>query len=78
MKQHEITLSQLPLNKKGYIKKLNCSETIRRRLLDLGFVENACITPVFESPSSEPRAFAIRGTLIALRKEDTSQIYIGI
>lgn len=76
MKKQAKTLNELPLNTKGYIKKLNCSENIKRRLLDLGFVEGACITPVLISPSKDPRAFSIRGTLIAIRKEDANFINI--
>jgi len=78
MKQKEKTLNDLPLNKKGSIKKLNCNETIRRRLLDLGFIEGTCITPILVSPSQDPRAFSIRGTLIAIRKEDANFINISI
>lgn len=76
MKQQEKTLNQLPLNTKGIIQKLNCQENIRRRLLDLGFVKGASITPVLISPSQDPRAFSIRGTLIAIRKEDANLITI--
>lgn len=76
MKQYEMTLNQLPLDTKGYIKKINCTENIKRRLLDLGFVEGACVTPVLISPSLDPRAFSVRGTLIAIRKEDTKLINI--
>ncbi len=77
MNQKEKTLNELPLNTKGYIKKLNCHGNIRRRLLDLGFVEGASITPVLISPSQDPRAFSIRGTLIAIRKEDANFININ-
>lgn len=76
MKQQEKTLNQLPLNTKGMIQKLNCQGNIRRRLLDLGFVKGATITPVLISPSQDPRAFSIRGTLIAIRKEDANLITI--
>lgn len=76
MKQQEKTLNQLPLNTKGIIQKLNCQGNIRRRLLDLGFVKGASITPVLISPSQDPRAFSIRGTLIAIRKEDANLITI--
>ncbi len=34
------------------------------------------ITPVLISPSKDPRAFSIRGTLIAIRKEDAKFITI--
>ncbi len=77
MKQQEKTLNQLPLNTKGNIQKLNCQGNIRRRLLDLGFVKGATITPVLISPSQDPRAFSIRGTLIAIRKEDANLITIN-
>lgn len=76
MKQSIQTLNKLPLNTKGYIKELNCNGNIRRRLLDLGFVEGSCITPVLISPSQDPRAFFVRGTLIAIRKEDASLINV--
>lgn len=76
MKQQKKTLDDLPLNTKGYIQKLNCHGNIRRRLLDLGFVEGACVTPVLISPSQDPRAFSIRGTLIAIRKEDANLINV--
>ena len=68
------TLNDLPLNTKGYIEKLNCEGNIRRRLLDLGLVKDSPIVPVLISPSKDPRAFDIRGTLIAIRKEDAKCI----
>ena len=77
MVKKNLTLNDLPLQHKGYIKKLNCDGTIRRRLLDLGFVEGSCITPVLVSPLHDPRAFFIRGTLIAIRKEDANLISIS-
>ena len=76
MEQQEKNLNALPLNAKGYIKKLNCTGNIRRRLLDLGFVEGTSIIPVLISPLQDPRAFFIRGTLIAIRKEDADFIKI--
>ena len=71
-----MTLSELPLDKRGYIKNLNCKENIKRRLLDLGLVEGSCIIPVLISPLQDPRAFSVRGSLIAIRKEDTNFINI--
>lgn len=76
MNQNIITLSDLPINTKGYINSLNCNGNIRRRLLDLGLVKNSSITPILSSPSGDPRAFEIRGTLIAIRKEDANLINV--
>ena len=73
----EVTnLSQLPLNKYGTIQELKCDGNIRRRLLDLGLVKGTKIKPVLVSPSKDPRAFEVRGSLIAIRKEDAENIGI--
>lgn len=69
-------LSELPINTKAYIDSLNCNGNIRRRLLDLGLVKDSSITPILQSPSGDPKAFEIRGTLIAIRKEDANLINI--
>ena len=50
---------------------------IRRRLLDLGFVHGSYITPILESPSNGLRAFYIRGSLIAIRDEDSALIIVN-
>lgn len=69
-------LSQLPLNKNGRIDKIECGERIKRRLLDMGLVKGTNIVPILVSPSGDPRAFLVRGTIIAIRKEDAKHIKI--
>lgn len=70
-------LSQLPLNKNGRIVKIECDEGIKRRLLDMGLVKGTNIVPILVSPSGDPRAFLVRGTIIAIRKEDAKNIKIN-
>lgn len=70
-------LNQLPLNKSGKINKIECGEGIKRRLLDMGLVKGTEITPILISPSGDPRAFLVRGTIIAIRKEDAKNIKIN-
>ena len=69
-------LSLLPLNKNGRIDKIECDEGIKRRLLDMGLVKGTNIVPILVSPSGDPRAFLVRGTIIAIRKEDAKYIKI--
>lgn len=76
MKKNVISLSQLPLNKNGIIKEVKCEGNIKRRLLDLGLVKGTNIMPVLVSPSKDPRAFVIRGSIIAIRKEDAEKIEV--
>ena len=48
----------------------------RRRLLDLGFVKGADISIDLMNPLGEPNAYLIKGTSIALRKNQASKILI--
>ena len=69
-------LSDLKINKKGYIKQINTNENLRKRLLDLGFIYNTPIKPIFTNPSNDSRAYEIRGSLIAIRKSDAKNILL--
>ena len=71
-----MTLNKLEINKTGYIKNLNCNESVKRRLLDLGLIDGTPITSLFVSPSGDPTANEVRGSVIALRVEDASLIDI--
>lgn len=78
MNQKKISLNDLPLNTCGKVFNINSSCNIYRRLLDLGIVKNTKIIPVLKSPSGDPRAYEVRGTLIALRYEDAENIEVII
>lgn len=48
----------------------------RNRLLDLGFVPGSPVVLDFLSPLANPAAYRVRGSLIALRREQAEQVYI--
>jgi len=73
-----MALNELPLGYKGKVQELRSYGTERRRMLDLGLVKNTPVCPLFQSPSGDPIAYLIRGTVIALRKEDAEKILIYI
>ena len=73
---NQYSLDNLPLNKNGYIIDLKSNGNLRRRMLDLGLVKNTLIKPVFVSPSGNPRAYQVRGSIIAIRKKDAQLIEI--
>ena len=75
---NEMLLSDLPMNTVCNVIGLDCAGIIRRRLLDLGIVNGTKITSLFKSPSGDPVAFDIRGSTIALRKEDSCKIKIKV
>ncbi len=51
--------------------------TERNRLLDLGFVPGSPVELGFRGPFVSPAAYRVRGSLIALRREQSEQVYIG-
>ena len=71
-----MTLDTLDINKTALIISLNCENNLRRRLLDLGLVPNTNVTALFTSPFGNPVAYSVRGSIIALRKEDSKFIKI--
>ncbi len=58
------------------VKRILSSGSIRRRLLDIGLIENTKIECLGKSPCGEPTAFLIRGAVIAIRSEDCRNIII--
>ncbi|MBE6787213.1 MAG: ferrous iron transport protein A [Ruminococcaceae bacterium] len=65
--------------KKGQIciiDKILILGDMRRRLLDLGLISGTKVKCVEVSPFGDPKAFSIRGAVIALRKSECKQILI--
>lgn len=73
-----IPLNQLQLGKKGKVKELKSSGNIRRRMLDLGLINDTEVEALHKSPSGDPTAYHIRGAVIALRREEAGSILIDI
>lgn len=73
----KITLDKLPINEIGKITKLKVNDGLKRRLQDLGLIENTMIKAMYKSPLKDPTAYKVRGSIIALRKNDTKNIYIS-
>ncbi len=72
-----IPLCCVPVGRCARLRCLSLSDgSMRRRLLDLGLIEGTCITCLQKSPSGDPTAYFIRGTVIALRAEDAAHILV--
>ena len=70
------TLNNVDLNNNVKVSKVNCVESIKRRILDLGIIEGTKIKPVLKSPLGDPTAYEVRGSIISLREEDSKKIEI--
>lgn len=69
-------LFDLKVGENGTIKKLLSTGSMRRRLLDIGLINDTNVTCVGQSPTGDPKAFLIRGAVIAIRSEDCKSILI--
>ncbi|MGE4353402.1 MAG: ferrous iron transport protein A [Oscillospiraceae bacterium] len=72
-----IPLNRLSPGDKAVVKKLLASGNMRRRLLDIGLIENTPVECLGRSPGGDPSAFFIRGAVIAIRSEDCADILVG-
>lgn len=71
-------LSELKKGERAIIVRVNLNGLTKRRLYDLGFIPDTEISVAFESPLGDPVAYIVRGTLIALRKEESENIEIEL
>jgi DtxR family Mn-dependent transcriptional regulator len=75
---HAVRLADLSTGQTAHVLGLDdaCQGYSRRRLMDLGFTEGATIRPALSTFAGDPRAYEIRGTLVALRRDQASHILV--
>jgi DtxR family Mn-dependent transcriptional regulator len=71
-------LAELPLGQPGKVVSISpaCRGAERRRFMDLGILPDTLIMAELRSPSGDPTAYRLRGTLIALRREQANLINV--
>ncbi len=74
-----IRLSELRHGQQGRVERIDsaCRGFTRRRLLDLGLTTGAAVKAELRNAMGDPRGFRVRGTLIALRKEQADLVWIS-
>ena len=70
----KVTLSSLAVGEGMTVSYIGGEEAMRQRLYDIGVVENTYIRCVMISPLGDPKAYVIRGAVIALRGNDACNI----
>ena len=78
MKREAIPLMELTHDQRAEIVTLDDAVQgfTRRRFLDLGLTPGTVIYPELQNFFGDPRAYRVRGTLIALRKDQAAQIWV--
>ena len=61
---------------KARVVKITAERSMHRRLLDIGLVEGTLVECLGESPPGDPRAYLIRGAVIAIRSRDCRDILV--
>ena len=58
------------------VVRLDTQGYLRRRFMDIGLVEGTPVECLRKSPAGDPKAYLIRGAVIAIRKEDASSVLV--
>ena len=58
------------------VYKINTGGAMRRRLIDIGLIKDTKVECIGKSVAGDPRAYLIRGAVIALRNEDSKNILV--
>lgn len=71
-------LSALAAGESAVVFELDeeCRGFTRRRLQDLGLTPDARVEVALKNPFGDPRAFRVRGTMIALRRQQADHVWV--
>ncbi|MCL1790352.1 MAG: ferrous iron transport protein A [Peptococcaceae bacterium] len=69
-------LADLPQGSQATVIDIASTGGMRRRLQDLGLIKGTNVTCLRKSPLGDPIAYYIRGSVIALRSEDSSCVHV--
>ena len=73
-----VSLASLPPGQTAEVVALDdgCQGFSRRRLMDLGFTRGARLAPALQTFAGDPRAYRVRGTLVALRQDQARHVLV--
>lgn len=71
-----VFLNELRRGQAARVLGLSAAGVFGQRLRDLGLTDGTMVYCVQESPLGDPRAFLIRGAVIALRGEDSAKVLV--
>lgn len=76
MDKQEYMLSTIKLEEEVRVVEIEAEGELRRRFFDLGIIKNTIIEPLYISPFGDPKAYLIRGTVIAIRHDEANKIKV--
>jgi len=76
MNKGACTLADLRVGERATVTAFDTEDGVRHRLWDMGMVEGTEVECVFHSPSGDPTAYFVRGTVVALRRTDAHTVTV--
>lgn len=73
-----ISLDKLQKGQTSIVKDIKCDEYKKRIFQDIGIINGTKISCVQKSFKGDPIAFYIRGSIMALRNDDTKNIFVNV
>ena len=70
------TLDKISVGERCVIKKLYENDDMFTRFIDIGIIPETRVECVGKSPSGDPKAYLIRGAVIAIRNKDCKCILV--
>lgn len=71
-----MTLNELNVGERATVKNISDVSSMKQRFIDIGIIGGTKIECVLISPWKNPKAYMIKGALIAIRDEDAKYIFI--
>lgn len=72
------TLDKISTGEFAIVTAITTQNSLKQRLYDIGLVPGTKIKVVHQSPSGNPRAYLVRGAVIALRNSDAEKIFVRV
>ena len=72
------TLDKVLTGDFAVVVNVDTQNTLKQRLYDIGLVPGTKIKVVHQSPAGNPRAYLVRGAVIALRNCDAEKICVRV
>ena len=72
------TLNKILIGEFAIVTSVDTELSLKQRLYDIGLVPGTRIKVVHQSPSGNPRAYLVRGAVIALRNCDAEKILVCV
>lgn len=72
------TLNKISTGEFAVVLSVDTELSLKQRLYDIGLVPGTKVEVVHQSPAGNPRAYLVRGAVIALRNCDAEKISVRV